>query len=464
VLRDVTGKTLRDLYRQRNYGPDGMTGAVLGRPDDGVERLARCYTVQGPGAVQPCEYWLYREGLMGAGGVAASGADMARYMRLLLNRGALDGREELSPAAFATLIDFDHYRFHPGMPGGGFSFIQFEEFRGLEYAHSGSMPGFSSMMTLYQDAGVGIFTSFLGGQFGSFNLTFTGLVKGLRDIDVQPGARDGLNALRDLTDTIAKEFIPQGRPRSSVGHIESAEGAKSVGVAGAQDDFDEFVGLYVLSTAHSRWYPGRVAGSTNVVTVERDGAGAIRFGGAQAALGTFRRVGPLLYENGEKQRVAFASLPIGRYMAIGLSGGVFRKTNAIETPTWSLPCFAIGTLLLLTALVQLRPRAPQRMRALARGALLGFGLVLAGLLAEWQWGIRLALVEGSVVLPAIWRLALLGGAAWLVWSAVRFVRDPARLGAIVRVHGYIVALSSLAIVIALLAWRVPGAFPPQWNW
>jgi len=108
---------------------------------------------------------------MGTGGVAASGADMARYLRLLLNGGSLDGRTVLSPAAFADLINFDNVRFHPGMPGGGRAFVQFEEFRGLEYAHSGHIPGFSSMMKIYADADVGVFALFLGGTPGGYDLT-----------------------------------------------------------------------------------------------------------------------------------------------------------------------------------------------------------------------------------------------------------------------------------------------------
>ena len=132
VLRDVTGKSIPDLYRERLFDPAGMTNAVQGRPADGKARLARCYTFRGPGLLHECESWLYREGLMGAGGVAATGADMARYLRMLLNGGTLDVRTILSPRAYADMTPFDHYRFHPGMPGGGHAFIQFEEFRGLE--------------------------------------------------------------------------------------------------------------------------------------------------------------------------------------------------------------------------------------------------------------------------------------------------------------------------------------------
>lgn len=219
VLRDVTGKPVPQLYRERLFEPAGMTRVAHGRPADGKARLAHCYTVQGPGALQECEYWLYRDGLMGAGGVAASGADMARFMRLLLNHGTLDGRTVLNARSFTDLINFDHIRFHPGMPGGGRAFVQFEEFRGLEYAHSGHIPGFSSMMKIYDDADVGILVSLLGGTPGSFDLTLTNVLSSLRKVNVQDSARPGLGVLNDLTDSFAVRFIPADRARSSEGKI-----------------------------------------------------------------------------------------------------------------------------------------------------------------------------------------------------------------------------------------------------
>ena len=186
VLRDVTGKSFPELYRERLFEPAGMSTAVQGRPPDGDARLARCYVVQGAGAVRQCTYWLYRDGLRGAGGVAASGDDMGRYMRLLLNDGTLEGRQVLSPAAFRALTDFDAYRFRAGLPGMARSFTQLEELRGLEYAHGGSIPGFSSIMTIYRDADVGIFVCFLGGEPGAFDYNLTGTLRALRDLSVEP--------------------------------------------------------------------------------------------------------------------------------------------------------------------------------------------------------------------------------------------------------------------------------------
>ena len=457
ILRDVTKRPLAELYRERLFGPAGMTGAAHGRPHDGEARLARCYTVRGPGDVEGCEYWLYRDGIMGAGGVAMSGHDMARYLRLLLNNGTVDGATVISPSAFANLIDFDHARFHPGMPGGGLAFVQFEEFRGLEYAHSGHIPGFSSMMKVYPDADLAIFVTFLGGTPPAFDLTVTNVFKSLRRVDVERPARPGFAVLNTVTDSFAVKFIPAGRPRSS----ESRMGK----VPDPSSGLDEFLGKYEIATNHSRSVVSRLGGWVGAITLERADSG-IRLAGIPG-LGQYREVGPLLYENATGDRLALARNGGGRFMAIGLSGGVFRKTNALASPGWTLLPFLASILVLLTALIQLRRRAAPALRHLAKWELLGFLLVLAGLLAEWQWGITQAVGKGAILGPLLWRLMLHVGVLLMAWQAVLFVSRVGRVGQVGRVgrfHGLIVVAAALMIVVSVTLWRVVGAFPPYWSW
>ena len=454
ILRDVMKTPVPELYRERLFDPAGMSEAAHGRPKDGRARLARCYTVRGPGDVQPCEYWLYRDGLMGAGGVAMSGHDMARFMRLLLNNGTLDGRVVASPTAFANLINMDHARFHPGMPGGGLVFVQFEEFRGQEYAHSGHIPGFSTMMKVYPDADLAIFVTFLGGTPPSFDLTVTNVFRSLRRVDVERPARPGFAVLNTLTDSFAVKFIPAGRPRSS----ESANRK----IPDLSLGLDEFLGRYELATNHSRSFVSRLAGWLGTITLERADSG-IRL--AQIpALGQYHEVGPLLYENATGERLALGKNAAGYLMAVGLSGGIFRKTNAFAAPGWTLLPFLASILILLTALIQLRKKAAPPLRALAKWELIGLLLVILGLLAEWQWGITLAIGRGAVVAPLVWRLILHAGFALLVWQSVRFFGRVGQIGWVGRVHGIVIAAAGLMIAVSVALWRVIGSFPPYWTW
>jgi CubicO group peptidase (beta-lactamase class C family) len=459
VLRDITGKPLAELYRERLFGPAGMSTAVQGRPADGDARLAGCHVVRGPGAVTPCPYWLYREGLRGAGGVAASVEDMGRYMRLLLNDGTLDGRQVLSPRAFTALTDFDTYRFRPGLPGLARSFTQLEEFRGLEYAHGGSMPGFSSIMKIYRDADVGVFVCVLGGEPGAYDYNLSGSIRALRDLDVAAAARPAMLVLRTLAERFADEFIPAVWPRSSAGTQATA--------STAPEDIEPFLGHYLATENKTRSFALRVGswlGGIDVIRVDGEHIGI-------AGLGAYRRVGPYLYEDAKGRRLAFADLPVGRFAAIGLSPGVFRKSNALESPVWTLPLMLAATLVVLSALAQLRRRAPVRLRRLAAFAVVGYLLVLAGLLLEWQYGVRLTVVDGAFILPALWRVGLHVGAIMLLLSAVRFMAPSrgvglaeAPMGRASRVHGLLIAVSGISVVAVLVLWRVIAAFPPYFSW
>ena len=454
ILRDVMKKPIPELYRERLFDPAGMSHAAHGKPSDGKARLAGCYTVRGPGDVQPCEYWLYRDGLMGAGGVAMSGDDMAHFMRLLLNNGTLDGRVVITPTAFANLIDFDHARFHPGMPGAGLAFVQFEEHRGLEYAHSGHIPGFSTMMKVYADADLAIFVTFLGGTPPSFDLTVTNVFRSLRRVDVERPARPGFAVLNSLTDSFAVRFIPADRPRSS-------ESARQQ-IPDLSLGLDEFLGKYELATNHSRSFVSRFSGWVGVIALERADSG-VRLAGIPE-LGQYHEVGPLLYENATGERLALARNAGGRFMAVGLSGGVFRKTNAFKSPGWTLLPFLASILVLLTALIQLRKKASPVLRTLAKWELIGLLLVIAGLLAEWQWGITQAVGKGAIVGPLLWRLMLHAGAVLMAWQAVVFVSRIRQSGRFAWVHGLILVAAALMIVVSVALWRVIGAFPPYWSW
>jgi len=451
VLREVTGKDFATLYRERLFDPAGMASAVAGRPADGDARLARCYVVHAPGALAQCPYWLYRDALRGAGGTAASGDDMARYMRLLLNGGTLDGHQVLSARAYAALTDFDTYRFRPGLPGLARSFTQFEEFRGLTYAHGGSMPGFSSILKIYKDADIGMFVCVLGGQPRAFDYSLAGLVAARNDLDMPPGPKAALIGLEQLADHFADEFIPAVWPRTSAGVDPITDGAEDIGA---------FVGHYRLASEGTRSFALRVVSWFGGIDVVRLAGGDIRVAGQ----GPYHRVGPYLYEEAKGRRVAFTDSPIGRLMAWGLSGATFRRTNPLESPAWTLPLLAAAALVMLTAGFRLGSRTPE-LRTLAAQALIGFALVTIGLLLEWQYGVELAVIKGSIAAPAAWRLGLHAGALLLAWSAVRFVRvaKGARSGA-ARAHGVLVAAAGLSTVAVLVWWRLIGSFPPYASW
>jgi hypothetical protein len=200
-----------------------------------------------------------------------------------------------------------------------------------------------------------------------------------------------------------------------------------------------------------------VAGWTDNVQVRAAGPDALVLDGRFAAFGPLHRVGPLLYEGAAGRRIAFAEDPGGRFLAIGLSSGTFRQTSALESPAWSLPVFGVATLVILSAVPQLRRRAVPALRNQARLILAGFGLVFLGLLAEWQWSVTLGVDRGAVLAPALWRLTLLGGAAIMVWSSLGFWWRPGRevqAGWGQRGHGALLSAAGVTVPLVLVLWRL----------
>lgn len=444
VIRDVSGQPLPELFAHRVFEPLAMTGAVWGQPRDGGVRLARCYVVHGPSAVDSCPYWLYREAIQGAGGLAASGEDMARFMRMLLNRGVLDGHRVLSERAFSDLLNFDDYRFNPGMPGMGRAFTQLEEFRGLEYAHGGGMPGFSSLLTLYADADVGVFISFLGGQLPSFDARLTNMLRDVKAVGVSPAALPALLDLQLFTQHFADHFIVSDRPRSSTGGVPSVPGIEPTppdlsGTYYPAQDETRSLGLRMV-----RWFAG--------IQVRQAHDGTLTLAGTDP----YRRIAPDLFENAKGNRIAFLRLAGEDYMAVHVSPGVFERKSWLQAPASSVLLTPLLLLVLLSSLWQLRRSAAPRLKHVARGSLAGVLVILAGLCCELQFA-RDVVTTGEYI-PALllWRAVTWGGAALLLFTAWRFFRgNGTYIGRGAQVHGVVIALAGPLLALLVALWTLP---------
>lgn len=93
-----------------------------------------------------------------AGGCASTAADMARFMRMLLLGGSLDGHEIVRAADFTvyTAVNFGH---GPGPADQGLAngFFRFRHGRHLSLEHAGDIAHFHANMVLLPEAGVGVF-------------------------------------------------------------------------------------------------------------------------------------------------------------------------------------------------------------------------------------------------------------------------------------------------------------------
>lgn len=453
----VDGEPLDSVYRRRLFGPADMD-AWVGAPGDAADRLARCYVPAGPDRVSPCTTIILREAIEGAGGVMATASAMARYLRMLLGDGTIAGMQVVAPEVLAAALDFDTYRFHPGLPGLGRAFMQFPDLQGYRvYGHGGSIPGFSSNLKVYPDAGLGLFVSFMGGQPPTFDLTLSNLVAYFTAPKPQGEALEGIVALHRLTETIARRVLPET----------PASGAD----AAAPDGSMEAVSAAPESTPAAlsgRWFPtkdrsrnalARLMRWSSPFTVTAAGEDGILLNGQ----GPYRRIGTLLYENEDGQRIAFRQDGSNLFMATAMSIATFERLNEMEAPGWAPTLLLAAVLLLLPALIYLWPGSSSSLRRPARWALGAAVLALACLVLELEHGIRLTVAEGRYVLPAVWRIGMHLGLLALLLLPVAVLRtwraDPAgarwrRFGR--RIYGTLLAAASWAIVIAIFGWGLVG--------
>ncbi len=98
IVEKLEGKPFEQVIQQRLFDPLGMTTATYLFPDTARIPTATLYKVDGR---TPVPYW--HVFIRPAGAINASAEDMARYVRFLLNRGSVNGRQLLPVAAIERL-------------------------------------------------------------------------------------------------------------------------------------------------------------------------------------------------------------------------------------------------------------------------------------------------------------------------------------------------------------------------
>ena len=162
IIEDVTGQPLSGYFRDRIFGPLGMTGTDLARPDRITARLATGYALRagGPRPVRDRDLVT-----AGAGGIYSTTADMARYAAALLAGGAGEHGQILKPETLTTMFA-PHYQPDPRLPGAGLAFFRRDLGGHLLVEHDGLVPGFTSQMSLAPNDGTGVM-AFTNGARGA---------------------------------------------------------------------------------------------------------------------------------------------------------------------------------------------------------------------------------------------------------------------------------------------------------
>jgi CubicO group peptidase (beta-lactamase class C family) len=103
VIEAVTGKSWKDVLRERIFRPAGMTRTTCSASEFWKDdNIARPYVYQ-QGRYLPAEPRKVDATMHAAGGIYTTGHDLARWLRLQLGDGVLDGRRVLPASALRTM-------------------------------------------------------------------------------------------------------------------------------------------------------------------------------------------------------------------------------------------------------------------------------------------------------------------------------------------------------------------------
>lgn len=160
IIEDITGTSYKTFIRERILNPLELNHTILDLPDEMSpeirDNLADGYkTGQGAlnhqGAMQIGAYWP-------AGGISATAADMARWMKFHLNGGELDGVRLLSEETHQQMWTRAYNdRPHGADVSHGFQDLNYRGLRLL--GHSGGTAAFLTNMILVPELNLGIFIS-----------------------------------------------------------------------------------------------------------------------------------------------------------------------------------------------------------------------------------------------------------------------------------------------------------------
>jgi CubicO group peptidase (beta-lactamase class C family) len=189
IVQDVSGQSLDRYLREHVFGPLGMEHTDLVRSDRVRPNLATGYVLRSQGLREVSDRDVPA---LGAGAAYSTTADMARYVRALLNRGSNGHGSVLAPSTVTTMFE-PHFQPDPRVPGMGLGFLLGAEDGHRTVGHDGIVSGFLSQMTIAPDDGVGIVvlgnTGGLDGR-GAPDPLGAALLRRLLDLPDDPLRRD----------------------------------------------------------------------------------------------------------------------------------------------------------------------------------------------------------------------------------------------------------------------------------
>ena len=440
VMEDITGETYADLIRTRVFEPLGMHHSITRYDPLFAAQLAGCAVPDGHGGWEACrwQYSVARD--VPAGGIYATGGDLAKFLSALLSDGTYPGGRLLSAATWARFIDFDANRLNPGVPGIGLLALQQAPVERGDWGHDGG--GYGSVNTLYVSPHGGV-AGFLGVTGGSKDtpLSLSGIFEYFRvDAAREEQFRSAYALLGKFDRGIANlAAIPEEdlrRPVYTQPPFTSAE-------------IERLQGWYFPAR---RWNYAPVLGRFlpallpwTQVTANADGS--LMIGGQ----GPWRQAAPRLFQGPDGRLLAF------QIRGHVISGGAVSHSQLERHPWWAQPQFS--TVPFFTALAfalsglipALSTRLTERARLVGWLSAGGAAALMLSLGCEFQYGPDLYVADRESV-ALMFRIPMQLALLMLAVVPVAFatsLKPKAWPGISGLIHG--ATLSVAAVIIVILA-------------
>ena len=264
VVEDVAGVPYETFLREEILAPLGMTATTLRAPAAMPEalraRLSLGHDVEAQRGVEKSYIQIGAYAPIGA--MAASAADMARWMRFHLGGGALDGTRLMSPQAHARMLS-RRFNDRPDGVDLAHGFIAMPYGGTILYGHAGGTAAFLSNMMFSPELGVGVFVS--------------------------QNAVNASGLVYELPALVMSRFLPGVAP--------------GAGRQAHTEDLTPYVGSYLLNRRSFKDFEKLFAASAFAnVAASEDGALLLSFGGETAR---YTPIGGDVFEDRYGGRVAF---------------------------------------------------------------------------------------------------------------------------------------------------------------
>jgi CubicO group peptidase (beta-lactamase class C family) len=433
IVERVSGEPFVAYVQGHILDPLGMRHSTFRQPlpDDLAPLMAKPYRVSDKPPLTSFETII----MAPAGALSATGTDMGRFLRALMNGGELDGARILPKARLDEMMMPPSDATPAGYLGLAFFGSKVAGYDSI--GHAGATMAFFSDLKFFPEQGIGVFVS-----------------------------RDGLGEFNPLTDippdpanVIAQRFLPK---------LPDADGTRTT----ALPSNAEIAGIYHASRrAETTWL--RLSDLLSERAVKVDSAGNLTVFPAIWPFMTgrrFKRVDQNLYEGPANARIVFVEAGAGSYFAA--PSARLQRVPWFLDVRWITPALLASIAVILLTLISWpiaalwrywrkkpwsKDRDDRRKFLAVRLVLLADAAVVVAIAVFFTMP---ATVYNEALDPwmrVFYALAWLGvlGAIPIVWSAVVFWRNGIG-GRWSRIHHSLIAASSAMMAWFFVVFRIAG--------